>query len=228
MQLFTLAFLLIAQLVSGHFELTYPNWRGDSFLPPASQYMFPCANVNTTDASNNNRTLWPLDGGSLKIEFHHSWTYVAFNLGLGSNTNTFNISLNPMLLNETGNGTMCFPKWRLPADLNIEDGTDASLQIITIGDSGTALYNCADIRFSADATLLSEDQCQNTTGLELYPLVQQQADGSMVGAAATVTVTASAAGASATGESAAMGMSAPGLSSLALGAALTAALLLGS
>ena len=75
------------------------------------------------------------------IDFHHPWTYVSFNLGFGSNTNTFNISLNPMLLNETGNGTICIPKWKLPADLSIVDGMDASLQVITIGDSGTALYN---------------------------------------------------------------------------------------
>lgn len=46
-----------------------------------------------------------------------------------------------MLLNETGNGTICIPKWTLPADLGIVDGMDASLQVITIGDSGTALYN---------------------------------------------------------------------------------------
>lgn len=99
------------------------------------------ANVNTTDESNSNRTVWPLDGGSLVIDFHHPWTYVSFNLGLGSNTSTFNIPLNPMLLNETGNGTICIPKWTLPADLGIADGDEASLQVITIGDSGTALYN---------------------------------------------------------------------------------------
>jgi hypothetical protein len=101
----------------------------------------PGANINTTEESNSNRTLWPLDGGSLVIEFHHPWTYVSFNLGLGANTSTFNISLNPMLLNETGNGTICIPKYTLPADLGISDGMEASLQVITIGDSGTALYN---------------------------------------------------------------------------------------
>ncbi|KAK5222902.1 hypothetical protein LTR72_005739 [Exophiala xenobiotica] len=183
--------LFVSKLASAHFELQYPYWRGDSFLPPASQYLFPCANVNTTDESNNNRTVWPLDGGSLVIDFHHPWTYVSFNLGLGSNTSTFNISLNPMLLNETGNGTICIPKWTLPAHLGIVDGDEASLQVITIGDSGTALYNCADIRFSANATLLSGDQCQNSSNVDIYPLAQQEANGSVAGAATTVTVTAS-------------------------------------
>lgn len=101
----------------------------------------PGANINTTEESNSNRTLWPLDGGSLLIHFHHPWTYVSFNLGLGANTSTFSISLNPMLFNETGNGTICIPKYTLPADLGISDGMEASLQVITIGDSGTALYN---------------------------------------------------------------------------------------
>ncbi|OAP65176.1 hypothetical protein AYL99_01148 [Fonsecaea erecta] len=190
MEIFIVALLAAAKMASAHFELQYPIWRGDSFLPPASQYIFPCANVNTTAESDANRTMWPLDGGSLVIDFHHPWTYVAFNLGFGSDIATFNISLNPMLLNETGNGTICIPKWTLPADLGIVDGMDASLQVITIGDSGTALYNCADIRFSANATTLSGDQCQNSTGVDIYPLVQQQANGSTTQATATVTVTA--------------------------------------
>jgi hypothetical protein len=63
------------------------------------------------------------------------------NLGLGSLTSAFNISLTVMPLNETGNGTICIPRFPVPADLPIEDGTDATLQAITVGDSGTALYN---------------------------------------------------------------------------------------
>lgn len=38
----TILLLLSAGLVSAHFELVYPYWRGNSFLPPASQYLFPC------------------------------------------------------------------------------------------------------------------------------------------------------------------------------------------
>ncbi|KAI1621069.1 hypothetical protein EDD37DRAFT_639673 [Exophiala viscosa] len=203
MLLFVLTLLLSANLVSAHFELQYPVWRGDSFLPPASQYTFPCANVPTSATSNANRTLWPLDGGSLLIDFHHPWTYVSFNLGFGGTTSTFNISLNPMMLNETGNGTICIPKWTLPADLGVVEGQDASLQVITVGDSGTALYNCADIRFSANATLLSNDACQNSSGVDIYPLVQQSANGSVSGAT-TVTVTASGAAATATSSSGAL------------------------
>ncbi|KAK5022272.1 hypothetical protein LTS07_010148 [Exophiala sideris] len=59
---------------------------------------------------------------------------------------------------------------------------------------------CADIRFSANATLLSNDLCQNSTGVDIYPLVQQQANDSVSGAT-TVTVTAGGAAATSTSSS---------------------------
>ncbi|KAL2414695.1 hypothetical protein ABEF95_003720 [Exophiala dermatitidis] len=207
MKLSVLLAVVAANVASAHFELVYPYWRANSFIPPASQYIFPCAGLNTTTESSNNRTLWPLDGGSLVIKFHHPWTYVSFNLGLGNNTNTFTTSLNPMLLNETGNGTICLPKFTLPEGLGIQDGQDASLQVITIGDEGTALYNCADIKFTSNATLLPDDQCKNSSNVDIYPLVQQFSDGSLAdgeggSSAATTTVTVTAGAAAATGSSA--------------------------
>lgn len=33
----------------------------------------------------------------------------------------------------------------------MSDGDFASIQVVTVGDSGSALYNCADIRFKKDA-----------------------------------------------------------------------------
>lgn len=65
------------------------------------------------------------------------------NLGLGTNTSTFNISLNDMPFNETGNGTLCLPHLDIPTDLDlpIEDGTNATLQVVTVGEGGTALYS---------------------------------------------------------------------------------------
>lgn len=98
------------------------------------------AGVDQTN-STNNRTLWPLDGGSLSIDFHHPWTYVFINLGLGSNATNFNISLTSQPLNETGSGNLCLPHLKLPAGLDLQDGTNASLQIATVGPEGTALYN---------------------------------------------------------------------------------------
>jgi hypothetical protein len=66
---------------------------------------------------------------------------VFVNLGLGDNVTNFNYTLTPQFWNETGNGTLCIPKLPLPAGLTVSDGTTASLQVVTLGQSGSALYN---------------------------------------------------------------------------------------
>lgn len=146
------------QLVSAHFSITYPYWRGDSFTAPASQWLRPCKSLsyninlppiwsNTPGAgvdqslSNTNRTLWPLTGGSILLQTSHPWAITYVNLGLGGdNTTTFNISLVPNF-NQTGNGTFCLPTIKLPSDLVVSNGTQASIQVIQIGETGSSLYN---------------------------------------------------------------------------------------
>jgi len=85
------------------------------------------ANVNQT--ASTNRTIWPLTGGSLNLDLHHPWTYFFVNLGLGTDYPTFNISLTPQPLNETGNGTLCLPHILLPAGMSVLDGQNASIQV---------------------------------------------------------------------------------------------------
>ena len=75
------------------------------------------------------------------LDLHHPWTYVFVNLGLGENVTNFNYTLTPDFWNVTGNGTLCVPTLPLPADLNIADGTEASIQVVTVGDTGSGLYN---------------------------------------------------------------------------------------
>lgn len=156
------------QLVSAHFSIDYPYWRGDSFAEPASQYNRPCksfpspslppliqiqsaspylttytrtgAGVNQS-LSNTNRTLWPLTGGSVLLHVSHPWAITYVNLGLGGdNTTVFNISLVPNF-NQTGNGTFCLPAIKLPSNVMVSNGTRASLQVIQIGETGSSLYN---------------------------------------------------------------------------------------
>lgn len=115
------------------------------------------------DYKAGNVTDWPLEGGSLKLELHHPWAYVYVNLGLGDNATNFNISLTPELTNVTGKGTLCIDK--LPVPIDIQDGTLASIQVVTGGASGSALYNCADIRFKKDAKKL--DNCTSSNGVTL-------------------------------------------------------------
>ncbi|CZT08592.1 uncharacterized protein RAG0_13597 [Rhynchosporium agropyri] len=157
--------LCLASLTIAHFTIDYPEMRGDSFANGASQYVYPCAGVNQT--AQTNRTLWPLDGGSVKLKLHHKWTYLWINLGLGAEYPSFNISLTPSLLNQTGNGTLCIPKVPLPANTKPVNGQQASVQVVTGGASGVALYNCADITFSTNATSLSGDDCQNSPGVSV-------------------------------------------------------------
>ncbi|KAH7324101.1 hypothetical protein BKA65DRAFT_80288 [Rhexocercosporidium sp. MPI-PUGE-AT-0058] len=155
--------LCLASLATAHFSIDYPEMRGDSFAEGASQYVWPCAGVNQT--AQTNRTLWPLDGGSVVLDLHHKWSYVFINLGMGANYPTFNISLTPSLVNETGNGTFCLPKVPLPAGITPSDGQQASIMVATGGANGVSLYNCADITFSSNATILSGDACKNSSNV---------------------------------------------------------------
>ncbi|KAK0631347.1 hypothetical protein B0T14DRAFT_532151 [Immersiella caudata] len=179
------AFLLlaVAQLATAHFGLEYPAWR-DATLGSGhnySQWAYPCAGV-PGNIPGGNRTDWPLTGGSVILDLHHDWTYVFINLGLGANVTVFNYTLTPEFLNATGEGKLCLPTVPLPADLKVEDGTQASIQVITVGDSGAGLYNCADITFKADAKPLQGDACR-TVGVTTAAIKEQKA-GTSAGAIA--------------------------------------------
>ncbi|KAF3928982.1 hypothetical protein ABW19_dt0203304 [Dactylella cylindrospora] len=167
----------LTQAVQAHFTLNYPTWRGDSFEEPASQWIRPCAGINTTTESDNNRTAWPLDGGSLSLKLGHAFDYVFINLGIGSEVTNFNISLTPNFYNNTGNGTLCLPKVAIPAGIVIEDGQEASIQVVAMGRAGNSMYNCADIVFSSNATILEDEQCQNTTTGPLFVVEDASAEG---------------------------------------------------
>jgi hypothetical protein len=103
------------------------------------------------DYGEGNVTDWPLEGGAIKLELHHDYTYVYINLGLGKNSSNFNVSLTPDFWNVTTPGELCVEKLALPDGVEVQDGDLASIQVVTGGDSGTALYNCADIRFKKGA-----------------------------------------------------------------------------
>lgn len=182
--------LAAAHGASAHYALTYPEWRADTLAEDAdagySQWTYPCKSPPPplthhaqsltslfvpgagADYGAGNVTDWPLDGGSLKLELHHAWTYVFVNLGLGQNTTNFNVSLTPEFWNTTGKGTLCVQK--LPVPIDVENGTLATLQVVTTSASGSALYNCADIRLTSDAKPLSN--C-SSSGVE-YAAVRDQ------------------------------------------------------
>lgn len=167
--------LAAAQAVTAHFSVVYPEWRADTLseknMDKYSQWDYPCGGV---PYKAGNITNWPLEGGSIELELHHPWTYLFINLGLGANTTNFNISLTPDLLNVTGKGTLCIDKLPVTLD-NIANGTLASIQVVTSGDSGSALYNCADIRFTTSAAGLSN--CSTSDGMVVHTVKEQQENG---------------------------------------------------
>jgi len=169
--------LAAVQAVTAHFGIEYPQWRADTLSEEGeakySQWNYPCGSV---PYKAGNITDWPIGGGSLKLDLHHEWTYVFVNLGLGANTTNFNVSLTPEFLNVTGRGTLCIDKLSVPLD-NVQDGTLASLQVVTSGESGSALYNCADIRFTNNASQLSN--CSSSDGLVVQAIREQ--DGNSTG-----------------------------------------------
>ncbi|EFQ25686.1 uncharacterized protein GLRG_00830 [Colletotrichum graminicola M1.001] len=162
-----------ANLASAHFGLVYPSWRADTLSEVNeeiySQWTYPCAGV---PYGQGNVTDWPLDGGSVTLDLHHDWTYVFINLGMEANGNitTYNITLTPELWNATGSGTLCIEKLPLPEPA--QNGQRGSLQVVTVGDSGSGLYNCADLRFTSNATTLSSEQCK-TEGVTLHAVTDQ-------------------------------------------------------
>ncbi|KAL7620861.1 hypothetical protein AAE478_009859 [Parahypoxylon ruwenzoriense] len=150
-----------AQLTSAHFMIKYPPWRADTLEnSDYDQWVYPCGGV---PAGVGNRTDWPLTGGSVKLHLFHPWTYLYINLGFGNGTTDFNVSLTPNLMNVTGSGNFCIPE--LPVPAKVSDGQLATLQIVTNGQSGSALYNCADITFRSAAKLLDSNYCKNDTNM---------------------------------------------------------------
>ncbi|KYK57479.1 hypothetical protein DCS_04489 [Drechmeria coniospora] len=156
-----------AQCVSAHFGISYPAWRADTLTKDTnySQWTYPCAGV---PYGVGNVTEWPLEGAAIKLDLHHTWTYVFVNLGFGENVTNFNVSLTPQFLNATGKGTLCLDKLPLPAGL--EDGSLATVQVVTVGNKGSALYNCADVRFKKDAKPVADCNSGNISVVK----IQQQ------------------------------------------------------
>ncbi|KAL4730752.1 hypothetical protein ACLX1H_002790 [Fusarium chlamydosporum] len=175
----TLLGLATVQAVSAHFGLVFPTWRADTLSEENedrySQWTYPCAGV---DYNKKNVTDWPLKGGSLTLDLHHEWSYIFVNLGLGENSTNFNISLTPDFLNATNAGTLFIEELALPSEVKVSDGDYASIQVVTVGDTGSALYNCADIRFKENA----KGPSNKTGDVDYVKIKQQDGNGTEEGA----------------------------------------------
>jgi hypothetical protein len=117
-----------------HFNLNYPKARGfnDDDLGNG-----PCGGFDTP----SNRTPVSTTSLALDLEMGHDQSAVQVLLGLGDDPgDNFNITLLPTFRQE-GLGEFCLKEIPLPSNLGIEDGMNATLQVVTNGDPSGGLYN---------------------------------------------------------------------------------------
>jgi hypothetical protein len=65
-------------------------------------------------------------------------------------------------------GTFCFPQVPLPANLTVNVGDNATIQIIETAVHGAALYNCVDITFAEpeDVPEVNASNCFNSSQIQ--------------------------------------------------------------
>jgi hypothetical protein len=178
------AFTLLTALplASAHFLLTWPDRRGFDDDKASGG---PCGGFDTV---SSNRTEFPLSGGPVQLDMHHTQTKVAVYLALGNSPSAddFTITLVPTL-SEEGPSNFCLGSINIPSNLNISAGTNGTIQVVTNGDPSGGLYQvnqarchvakpllltfsqCGDVTF-VDTTLSSSDydsHCQNSTGVRV-------------------------------------------------------------
>lgn len=100
--------------------------------------------------TSTNRTKWPVQGGAIAVQpgwFQgHKTAFFYFNLGLGTvPPNMSHPMLAPIQIigpsSEPYPGTFCLPQVPLPANITVNVGDHATIQVIETAIHGAALYN---------------------------------------------------------------------------------------
>ncbi|KAK7536366.1 putative GPI anchored protein [Phyllosticta citribraziliensis] len=218
--------LLGPSLASAHFLLNWPTARGFNDDKAAE---YPCGGFETP---STNRTMIPVNAPfPIQLDMHHTEANVQVLIGLGNDVGpAFNYVLRP-LLRERGPNDFCLGGVVVPGMLggmNISEGTNATIQVVTNGDPDGGLYQCADVTFTA-APLSESDynaHCSNSTGVSAE-FTNTNANANQSESGTTATSTGTAPNATASGTSAAVAafepLSAWGLL-VGLGAAVVAGL----
>lgn len=144
----TTAILLgLLPIASAHFALNFPAARGDD---DTNQATFPCGGY--PDVAE--RTPVSLSSIPLSMELGHTENYVSVFLAIGNEPGeSFNVTLWPTVL-EQGPGDFCWQSIPIPENLTIEEGTNATVQVITNGHDGSGLYNVSLPSSSSAASML--------------------------------------------------------------------------
>ena len=142
--------LPLLSLAAAHFTLDYPKVRGfnEDTLPT-----FPCGGFDTVSSE---RTTVSTSGFPVSLTLGHDENAVTMLLAVGDNPgSSFNIPLTQTFRSE-GLGKFCLPIVSVPTDLNITEGTLATLQVITNGDPNGGLYNVSAHARSSSLQLLTD------------------------------------------------------------------------
>ncbi|KAL8969608.1 MAG: hypothetical protein Q9183_001916, partial [Haloplaca sp. 2 TL-2023] len=129
-----LTLVSLSSLACAHFTLDYPPSRGDS---DDSQGEFPCGGLDVS----TDRTPWPLAGGTIQLTLGHARSAIQVLIALGNDVTTeFNTVLVPTI-QEEGLGEFCFGDVAIPESLMVQEGDNATIQVVTNGESTQGLYN---------------------------------------------------------------------------------------
>jgi hypothetical protein len=123
-------------IVSAHFQVTWPPSRG---FDEDSIVNYPCGGFNTV---NSTRQALPLTGQwPIQLSMEHTSVKGMVVLALSNDPSDgdFNIVLREPF-QETGPENFCIGDLTLPSSLNVKEGTNATLQIVTNGDPNGGLY----------------------------------------------------------------------------------------
>jgi hypothetical protein len=127
--------LTLLPIASAHFTLNFPAARGSD---DTDQATFPCGGY---PEAGTTRTSVSLNSIPLSMELGHSENLVSVFLAIGNSPGeAFNVELQPTI-DEMGPGNFCWEGVAVPAGLNITEGTNATVQIVTNGHDGSGLYN---------------------------------------------------------------------------------------
>jgi hypothetical protein len=126
--------------------------------------------------SSTNRTKWPVRGGAVAIQpgwfAGHGTAFFYVNLGLGTIPPNMSHPMVPVFqiigpTKEPYPGTFCLPQVPLPANISVNVGDNATIQIVETAIHGAALYNCVDITFAEpeDVEQVTPQNCFNSSDI---------------------------------------------------------------
>ena len=134
--------LALAPMALAHFNLEYPSTRG---FDEDKESTGPCGGFDTVSSQ---RADFPISGAPIQLKLGHQQTNLAVYLAVGDNPgNGFSVVLHPQI-QVSGFGEFCLGDVSIPSNLNVTDGTKATIQVITNAHGDGGLYQvCTEIEY---------------------------------------------------------------------------------